>query len=857
MIKLLSKQLLIGITVAVLVSIFFSILSPLHITIDHPLSTEIKVLANGQVLKPTVKSRLSDQTIVIKNLSAKGEVVELALPIKEDGRRLKPEEILSKSEGWKFTYGGERIESFEKNSILTLKYRTWNLELPFLQRKDGGRVSINANGLYREVNLSSAAYGWRPVVLPSKEVSTICYLGLFLLVNKIEVNIPTSGDEVTGRINVGGGKEFIKFQASKKDSFKQEISWKDKVNFLFGNILCIGSYALILVFMSLVFSMIGCLILNRKKSWIIDLTNLAVGFSSFALLNNTLNYFFTTKQIAIYLSILIISIVVISTWQLINGKKSLYPNSGENYYKSGIIPAVVSVCLSFWPVTFVGIAYLGYLQTDSFFYTTVSAALQNNSMFDLINNEGVIGFGMRSLDLSFAATFSSISTFNLGKSWLLICIFFMLLPPIATYEFVKNWLGNERVALISSWGVAISAPLAGLFFESYFVQYIFSSFIYINLLTGEAFYRSFENSTVSWKSCGPFILTTALLFSIYPYFAVLPIVIIFYTLLHSIHNNQFKAFCRFMLMLVLFINIGFLSFANFGATKSFVAELNKIAEYTVFPFYAQLKFPLFLFGLVPFHGGAEIFAILDNEFGGSLVFEFLSSYTKVLNTLIVIFFILGCITTYITLLCQRKDIFLRSFGKVLPVTLLMYLFLMIISYRFSGLYAFAKLSWTASTFLPLCLIPLFAYKAKPGKFRFEKYVASFGTIFLLILLMGNLISKIASPLFWISNPNGATSERFNTFSAADILSINTMTLPLGDNTSYIFSSSKDKSFDQKLQVTTAHIFANLYSEGFYCENCNISKYLLDFRGFDSERKIFSRHPSEILFENNRISEIRN
>ena len=71
----------------------------------------------------------------------------------------------------------------------------------------------------------------------------------------------------------------------------------------------------------------------------------------------------------------------------------------------------------FRPISFTGSAYLGLLQTDSFFYTTVSNAVNHKSLLSLISDNSLIGYGMRSIDLVLGAVVAGIIKLNINEVW--------------------------------------------------------------------------------------------------------------------------------------------------------------------------------------------------------------------------------------------------------------------------------------------------------------------------------------------------------------------------------------------------------------------------------------------------------
>ena len=335
---------------------------------------------------------------------------------------------------------------------------------------------------------------------------------------------------------------------------------------------------------------------------------------------------------------------------------------------------------------------------------------------------------------------------------------------------------NRKIAIISASAIAISSPLSGLFMESYLVQYLLTPLLYLNIFLALPILRALEkNAKTSFWTLLPFAMMSTMVWLLYPYFALVPIVIITISL-WLVRGNVYlrlKYLIYFVALCLALGNVGYIFLMNPGATGQFVAALNGIARWVVFPFYDKPRFMAIVLGLAPFHADIDLLRSISREWvklpGFSGYLEYLSFlYSKA--SLIVYGVIIACCgTIFMRMRKTLSPIGYGSWGAVIyPVVACAALL-------FSGLYAYCKLVWTFATLLPLIIAPVLAIGARPVadavySIKYRKIIYSVSCAFMLVIyIFGNAISKVATPMLWLANPNGEIANRYNTAAASDIV----------------------------------------------------------------------------------------
>lgn len=88
-------------------------------------------------------------------------VAELALPMNLDGKRQQYADIQTTGT-WQHTYNGDRIQSTQVGSTVTLHLPASKPVIPFLESTNGAEVSLKYGNTTRTISLHASKYGWRP-----------------------------------------------------------------------------------------------------------------------------------------------------------------------------------------------------------------------------------------------------------------------------------------------------------------------------------------------------------------------------------------------------------------------------------------------------------------------------------------------------------------------------------------------------------------------------------------------------------------------------------------------------------------------------------------------------------------------
>jgi len=817
---------------------WFYFLTPIHVTIKHHTKAAVTIHADGEEVADQRYSHLSDFIIEVVNSSEDGQVVELALPIPDGATRLKLEQFEVVTGDWVITYNGERVESRIPGSRLVFILRSAEPELPFLQRIDGGRVLVSTNDGFKSVyDLQGNTYEFRTLRIPAREVQTIGFVGTLATMTELAVTVTEASAGSSILVSLGGGRLLHNATIEPDDvAYKLNLTSREKVMLIYEAAMNLWIPMGLAALLILIFTAIGRTILypslSANKYSINPLLAFSTGLCAFALLGNTLSYFFSADDITPFVWGLFCLISARVVYFILKSKSIDYWGySGLS--KEGVLAGIVSVWFGFWPVSFAGSSYLGFLQTDSFFYTNVANALQENSLFDLIAEGGLIGYGLRSIDLSLAAVLSGAGGLTTSIIWLTLCVLFMFLPAVFSYELVLKWRGR-RTAMLTAWAVAMSAPLASLSFEAYFAQFLLAGLLYMNLHAGWYFYKGVTTKSLNWESALPFVLTTAAIILLYPYFAVLPFVTAVVVAFYAIHHDQIKRILVCAGGVAISANIGVYFLFNHSATESFTPALNGIAQYVVFPFYNEWKFPSFMFGFTPFHGSGGLFMNVATELD-SILLSRIAEYVHITETKYAGVLIGVVSVSYLCALWSGRRHFLVGFGFILSASLVAYMVLMAVAYWFSGLYAYAKLAWTVAALLPVIIVPTILFVADNKKIKEIRLIGILGLTVIYILIFANAVSKLSGTVLWAANPYGIVMERVNTAVAGQILQFQNSNITrktLEDTSSFAFySEPPNDQLDQKSMVLAAHLYSFMSSRGYHCVNCEISGKLLDFRGF--------------------------
>ncbi len=822
--------------------------TPLHVTLEHEATLQPVLRVDGQVRQLAVKPLLTLHRVTITNVSTDGATVELALPVPDGSARLPFAGLSIESGQWVSTSHGERVESTQPGSAFSFEIVGAEPELPFVKRPDGGRVRVSSAGTVREFDLRASGIDWQRVGLaPQRQLSTTTLapgpFGARVAITAIATEAAGSG-AAKGRVQLGAGRVIERFALSAGGMHAIEMPPARLAGFAFDALLdfvrIAGWSALLLIGLTLAGSLV--LPLTRfaqdgASAWI---AACAVGFALVALAANTTAYLVPARTSALPFALLW-GLAAFAGAARLARARAVWAGAPAAQRMPLAVPlfAFLGVWLCFWPLGSVGPGYLGTLQPDSSFYASASNMIQVVSLRSAIETGALIGFGMRSIDLALVASLSTMSSLSTGRAWQVLCMALMLLPPLVAWCLVRDWLNDRRAAWLTSLAVALSAPIAGLYLESYLVQYVTTPALYINLLTALPFLRSLDRVRPDAHVVFAHAASSALAVLLYPYFAVVPVATVLLAAWHLRRDRG--ALRRHVGMLGTFAlvagNVGYVFMLNHGDTGQFVDALNDIARFVVFPFYATPRFPAFLFGLVPFHANPELVGSLAAQSAGHPLAGFFAGYTASFGRYRVLLLVAVIVLAYVLALWRHRARLCDRYGGVLPASLLGYLLMLLVAWKLSGLYAFCKLAWTLATLLPVMLVPALAvaissrggtqvHPKRPDAARGLAWAA------LLVLLCGSAVARIAAPAQWFANP--LAYARAYTALAADLAAFESWLERDGRHgLRYVFHESivrtaKPADADQ---VLAGQAWSMAMSRGHVCPNCNRSYKLLEFMWF--------------------------
>lgn len=829
-----------------------ALLTPAQLTLKHHANDAAPVVRIGgvkQVLNTYVPSHPIQTSI--RTLSSSTEIVELALPFRADRTRMQRQE-LSLSGPWDSTFGNERVQTSGAGSTLSFSSDANPLELAFMQRPDGGRVEVSWAQGSTIVDLKAARADWKVLQIPPVQLHSVITLNIPALIAGITINAnPQSVEETRPHFDYAGRDLLLRQTLLPGQSLRVRIGLADLPALVAP--VCLRFIGIALGAMALFFipALLGVVILqafqhNHEQPNV--LIRFAVGFPALALTTNTLGHFFPTAAFAPSLLGGVLALAVVGG--LIIRRRCHTAQSRAN---SATVPASVLIAtfsglfLSFWPMASMGPGYLGYLQTDSYFYTTVSDILRQEALLPLIAKGSIIGHGMRSIDLVLASALASFSGLSTARIWQVLSVMLCAIPPIAAYHWVRDWLKDDKTAIATAIVVAFWAPLASLYFEAYLAQYLLTPILYLNLYTASRLLEALKHTRTSPFSVAlPFILSSSLAILLYPYFSVLPIAAlgVMVWMLRKDRWRLLREGGTFLLSFAAAGNIGYYFLLGHAATGNFVQELNSIARFVVFPFYNQPKFLAFITGLTPFHGNAELFSQLQTLFPQDSVAE---SYFALNHHLLaflegpLVYWTVGAFAACWLVsigLCRHH---LRSeTGLLLVTSMAGYLVLVRLAFLKSGLYAYCKLVWTCAALLPLWVVPLIACLGWGPPVAGVSAAAQtsyrrLGQFALALLLLGNLTSRTAAPALWLPNPENPYPWRTNNALASDLRNLEQWLQANAGHQGAAFAIADTRTstgrLNQSQQVLSAHALSLLTGFGYNCINCRSSTELLDFIGY--------------------------
>jgi hypothetical protein len=567
-----------------------------------------------------------------------------------------------------------------------------------------------------------------------------------------------------------------------------------------------------------------------KRSAHSFLLAVVVGGSLWALVANSLSYFFPTDTLTWPARIVAVLAIVVAAW---------LSRSAPGGVESDELPFEV-VCASllgafanFWPVILGGMGAIGLLQTDSFYYTTTSELIGERGLLESIASGSTIGHGMRSIDVAAAAMAISMLGVNANIVWLALPGIALVLSPMFVYYVTRDWVGDLRVARLTAVLAAASPSLGGLFVEAYLSQFLLTPVLLGGVMVTSESLKRLNEGERNRRLLVPCAITIAIALLLYPYFAVTAFLAV--PALWLAWNEQGvgarnRAIGWLGVQIALLCNIGLFFFANAGVSKKYTPRLNEIAEWVVFPFHDQPQFSAFILGLMPFHANPAHLEELVSEYSHAPVLEWWLAMVRAFNTPAT--WIIGGMILLTALgggVYRLRDHLRSDTGRLVLAAIPVFLILAAVARLTSGLYGYCKLMWTASTILPLAIIPVVGLIALDSRLTHRVFRVTAWAV-LCTLLVAGVISKVFGSVYWLGHDRGSAEKNLSI--AADIQRVDTWQRGHAPRR-FAFISRDGAGLDQPRQVLSAHAYGVLETSGWECTNAQFDRDGLGFRSFDA------------------------
>lgn len=815
----------------ILAAIFFLwslVFSPIFVTLPEELEST-KILTVAREITPSTlvdaSSQMPGSEIVIRRVTPGN--IEFALPV-VDGVRLRRDQLLSLEGCWKSTFEGERIESCDDQSpaIIRIQAKPGMIELPFLAKPGGATIAVEDGSARKEFSLDGASYDWAPASLPlaSRTIGVAAISPIELLLDARLAPQPSDQTTVIWRFGHLSNVEAAGISNTGHVEV-DALQLLRAVTYGVGRLLFVVGGALMLL---AIMWLVGVASVGPGDF----LVRTVLGLTAAALLINSTAYIVSLDSLGVVILLFFAVTVCIGFYRL--RRMATTPQRWSSIH-SVILASLVGMFLTFWPVLFTPTdAFLGLLQTDTFYYTNVSTLIQRNAILDLIRDGSFIGHGMRSIDLAVAAAMQSATGFTSGTSWLLLVVACTLLVPALAFGIGETVTAKQSAGKLAAWVVALSATQSALFFEAYFAQFLLTAGLYGVVFTGvKVLTGSTRPETTTLLA---FFMACTLVTLLYPYFSVPAAVMVGLILLNRLIGAGALPAGKLALAGVgvglLSGNIGYYFLAAPDVASQFKDSLNALALNIVFPFINESKFFHFLGGVAPFHGNFTIFENLSTSTTSpftriaSLVntipwIGFLRTTT--LASISVAFFSMLLIAT-----THRKWTWgLASLNLILAG----YALLAVLALALSGPYAYAKLLWTGSTFLPIVIscnvASTFSIPRKP-----------FSLTSMIYLVIGvwvalNVSSRLSGPAYWAAGESAVLATVSNISVSDEIALVADALAKEGVHGKRVALVPVDAGImtdpPQRLSILAAHAMSLVESAGGICTNCQRSVQLGDSR----------------------------
>lgn len=249
-----------------------------------------------------------------------------------------------------------------------------------------------------------------------------------------------------------------------------------------------------------------------------------IGLLIVALPLSLLSYFTSVSNAAMWIVIVLLIFVisfVVKNFKSISKQKIL--NIGTFSSKGKAFKAIAVTAISFPVTVFFGSGFFGEFKTDFYDYANQSALMRSFSLPEIWLMKAsessqaidpLFGWNLRSIDTALASAISLVTqNSNQALTFLALLLFALgVLSIINIFEKISNGKQPNLLLLL----LLVSAPLTGLFVESYFSQFVFV----IGLFALIDAYLAYQSKSSDYVAFIYFALINAFLICVYPYFLV-------------------------------------------------------------------------------------------------------------------------------------------------------------------------------------------------------------------------------------------------------------------------------------------------------------------------------------------------
>jgi len=813
---------------------------PVHLSIESDAASTPIVRIRGRTLRMSTSESPARRAIEVLDRSTPGQRVELARPVPVASVPICDEDFRVR-EGFVATPDGERLVSAGEGSRLAFEGRFRELQLTFFGSPHGGVVRVVVDGKPFDVDLArqdEAAIGfaipprrllWNRTFVLSRLPHAIGVAHSGPVGSAMRVQLHT-GPVTIASIDIPARGSRTVAVPSRMRVARALFAANRGLAVIVGLVIAIALGAIA----------IGYLVVRRARTHWADARSLvlafATGLSLVALVSNSLAYAAGARARAPFDRVALAMLVVLGIGCAVRDSRKQTESSGpptKTVVPTAVVVAtILGACATFWPVIVRGLAYIGMLHTDSYFYTNVSEAIESASLFEL---DSYIGRGMRSIDLALAAELAATFDVTTNEVWIALPLVFMLALPFAAFFLVSDWLEDTRVATWSAVFVAIAPALSGLYLEAYLAQFLLSPLLVFSTLAASELLRSRELSrdNPALVSFVPLAATTVFAFLLYPHFAlglgfgVLVAVGSFASGLRAALGR----FARFAALALGLANVGVTSLTNLGVAAEFEADLNEIARYGVFPFYAKARFAAIIANLAPFHADRRTLDRVEHEFVSRNTYRFFEAFVRgVKHDRIALVVALVAFVVAAIVLLRRKRVLANRTGWILLALVPQYAILAVAAWHTSGLYAVCKVMWTIATIVPIVAMPLlldaaFVRDARGGRSATALRIVA--GLVATVLAFAATTSKVFEMTPWLRDPRGAPGVPAS--GSADLMRLDAWRRDARmHDRRFELELAPGTPPEQGLDVLAGQTFGLLESAGWECENEYVMPKLLSY-----------------------------